>query len=211
MARIIADFLVALDIEDVTIVANDSGGAVTQLLVTERPDGSERIGRVVLTNCDCFEKFPPGRFGLMVKAVQPSFAYSILAHSLRSRFVRSSPLAFGSLTRRPVDDGLLRSFTEPQVRDPGVRRDGWRFIRSADPRDTLAAAERLPALEIPALLAWGAEDRFFTLDDARRLEQAIPDCRLVPIAAAATFVMLDRPDELAVAIGDFAGVTSPVG
>ena len=202
MARIISRFLAEHELDDVTIVANDSGGAVSQILVTEMPD---RVGRLVLTNCDSFEKFPPGRFKLMAKAVQPSFAYTLLAHSLRSRLVRSSPLAFGSLTRRPVDDALLRSFTEPQVRDKGVRRDGWQFIRSADPRDTLAAAERLPSLEIPALLAWGVDDRFFTVDDARRLARAIPDSRLTEIEDAATFVMLDRPAELAAAIGAFVG------
>jgi len=200
MAGIISEFLAALDLNDVTIVANDSGGAVSQILVTEMP---ERIGRLVLTNCDSFEKFPPGRFKVMAKMVRPSFAYTLLAHSLRSRFTRSSPLAFGSLTRRRLDDGLLRSFTEPQVHDIGVRRDGWKFIRSADPRDTLAAAERLRSLEIPALLPWGRDDRFFTVGDARRLADAIPDSRLVEIADAATFVMLDQPGELAAAIGSF--------
>src|SRR5437588_8574893 len=49
VARLIAEFLEALSLEDVTLVANDTGGAISQLLITERP---ERIGRVVLTNCD---------------------------------------------------------------------------------------------------------------------------------------------------------------
>ena len=72
--RIISRFLAELELDDdVTIVANDSGGAVSQILVTEMPD---RVGRLVLTNCDSFEKFPPGRFKLMAKAVQPSFAYT---------------------------------------------------------------------------------------------------------------------------------------
>ena len=54
MARLIADFLEKLELEDVTLVANDTGGAIAQLLVTERP---ERIGRLVLTPCDCYENF----------------------------------------------------------------------------------------------------------------------------------------------------------
>ena len=56
IARIISDFLDALDLRGVTIVANDSGGAMSQVLVTRHP---ERIGRLVLTNCDTFENFPP--------------------------------------------------------------------------------------------------------------------------------------------------------
>ena len=55
MARITADFLEALDLDNVTIVANDTGGAVAQALVGRRP---ERIACLVLTSCVAFEKFP---------------------------------------------------------------------------------------------------------------------------------------------------------
>ena len=62
VAATIASFLEALDLEDVTIVGNDSGGAMSQVLVTRHP---ERIGRLVLTNCDTHENFPPGIFKAM--------------------------------------------------------------------------------------------------------------------------------------------------
>ena len=57
VATIIEDFLVALDLDDVTLVGNDSGGAMCQVLVARRP---ARVGRLVLTNCDTHENFPPG-------------------------------------------------------------------------------------------------------------------------------------------------------
>ena len=59
VAAIIASFLERLDLDDVTIVGNDSGGAISQILVTRHP---ERIGRLVLTNCDTHDNFPPGIF-----------------------------------------------------------------------------------------------------------------------------------------------------
>src|SRR5437016_3846947 len=59
VARLIAELLERLDLEDVTIVANDTGGAISQLLVTERPD---RIGALVLTPCDSFDEFLPPLF-----------------------------------------------------------------------------------------------------------------------------------------------------
>src|ERR1700722_9377888 len=59
MAHLIADFLAAMELEEVTLVANDTGGAIAQLLVTERP---ERIDRLVLTPCDCYENFLPPDF-----------------------------------------------------------------------------------------------------------------------------------------------------
>ena len=64
IAAIIAGFLAELDLDGVTIVGNDSGGAMSQVLVTSRP---ERIERLVLTNCDTHENFPPGIF----KALPP--------------------------------------------------------------------------------------------------------------------------------------------
>ena len=200
IARMISEFLAALELEDVTIVGNDSGGAVSQILVTEMP---ERVGRLVLTNCDCFEKFPPGRFKLMARSVRVPGVAAMIANSMRFRFMRRSPLAYGALTTGPIDDEVLRAFTDPSIDDSGVRRDGIRFFAAADPRDTLAAAARFGELEIPVLLAWGTDDPFFTVADARRLAAAIPDSTLVEIPGAATFTALDKPAEVAAAIASF--------
>jgi pimeloyl-ACP methyl ester carboxylesterase len=196
----IADLLAALDLDDVTLVGNDSGGAVCQMLVTERP---ERIGRLVLTNCDCFDKFPPLAFKGMVLTARTPGGFRLLVQALRVRRIRSSPLAYGMLTAGEPDDALLRSFTEPALRDAGVLRDGREFAAGMRPADTRAAAAKLPALTIPALIAWGAEDRFFTLADGRRLAATIPDSRMVEIVDASTFGSLDRPGEHADAIAEF--------
>lgn len=200
VARMISEFLADLDLDDVTIVGNDSGGAISQILVTEMPG---RIGRLVLTNCDCFENFPPDRFKVMATLTRPRFAYSLLAHSLRLPAIRRSPFAYGSLMSGPAEDELLRSFTEPQLHDAGVRRDAWEFFGSADVRDTLGAAKLMPELRIPVLLAWGTADRLFPVGDAQRLAELIPDARVVEIPGAAGFVMLEKPRELAAAIESF--------
>jgi pimeloyl-ACP methyl ester carboxylesterase len=139
----------------------------------------------------------------MVWMARAPGGYSILVNSMRLRAIRTSPIAYGALTSGPADDGLLRAFTEPQVRDAGIRRDGRKFVAAMRPADTLAAGAKLPSLGIPALIAWGVEDRFFKLDHARRIAAAIPDSKLVEIAGASTFVMLDRPHEVAAAIEAF--------
>ena len=154
----------------------------------------------MLTNCDCFEKFPPGRFKALFRAAQLPGGSAILARSLQVSAIRRSPLGYGALTVRPMDESVLRSFVEPLARDAGVRRDGMRFAAGADARDTLAAAAKLPQLEIPTLLAWGTEDPFFTLADGRRLADLIPDSKLVEIPGARTFTALDKPSEVADAI-----------
>lgn len=199
-ARLISEFLAELDLDAVTIVGNDSGGAVSQMLVTQMP---ERIGRLVLTNCDCFEKFPPQPFKSMFKAAQAPGGAVALAKSLQVSAIRRGPLGYGGLTAEPMDEDVLRSFVDPLAKDADARRDGMRFAGAADTADTLAAAAKLPQLEIPALLVWGVEDQFFTLEDGRRLAELIPDSKLVEIADAKTFVSLDKPIEVANAIAAF--------
>jgi pimeloyl-ACP methyl ester carboxylesterase len=59
-ARLVAEFLDRLDLNDVTLVGNDTGGAIVQLLIG---DGAPRVGRVVLVSCEAFDNFPPGLTG----------------------------------------------------------------------------------------------------------------------------------------------------
>lgn len=66
VARRIAHFLEALGLEDVTLVGNDTGGALCQLVAVNHP---ERVGRLVLTSCDALEVFPPRAFEPMLKLI----------------------------------------------------------------------------------------------------------------------------------------------
>lgn len=205
-ARIVLDFLAALDLTGVTIVGNDSGGAVTQVAVTT---DAARIARLVLTNCDSFENFPPGVFKLLSRSARIPGAGFVLAQSMRSEAVMRSRLGFGSLNAHRQPTELLRSFLAPLIHDKAVRRDAMKFFGSADPRETLAAAAKLPDLPIPALLIWGTEDTLFPMSDAHRLKAALHDVTLVEVPDAKTFVSLDQPEAVADAITAFitAGAT----
>jgi pimeloyl-ACP methyl ester carboxylesterase len=203
-AEIVAELLAALELDRVTLVGNDSGGAISQIVVTAHP---ERISRLVLTNCDCFEVFPPGRFKLLTGALRVPGFTTLLATAMRFDLVRRSPLAYGELAARPIDGDVLDSWLRPSLVDRGVRRDLKKFGSGLDPRYTMRAAERLPQLGIPALIAWGEDDRFFTMEMAERLAAAIPDSRLVGVPDARTFVSLDQPERLAAEIDAFVAAT----
>jgi pimeloyl-ACP methyl ester carboxylesterase len=56
VAKIVAGLMEALDLRDVTLVGNDTGGAICQIVISDHPG---RIGRLVLTNCDAYEAFFP--------------------------------------------------------------------------------------------------------------------------------------------------------
>ncbi len=199
-ARIVGEFLAALDLQDVTIVGNDSGGAVTQMLVTT---DASRIGRLVLTNCDAFEQFPPGVFKVMSRMGRLPGAGFMLAQSMRFEPVIRAPFGFGALNakRQPIE--LLRSWLEPLIKDKAIRRDAMKFFGAADLKDTMAAAAKLPDLAAPALLVWGQDDTFFTLELAERLKAALRDATLVKVPDAKTFVSLDQPEAVAQAISAF--------
>jgi pimeloyl-ACP methyl ester carboxylesterase len=200
LAQLIADLIEALDLRDVTLVGNDTGGALCQLLVTRRP---ERIARLVLTNCDAFDNFPPAMFRGLVVAARLRLLTALM-QPMRLRALRGTPLAFGSLTRRQLPDELLQGWVEPFLRDAGVRRDARRLLAAVRPEQLLDNAARLSEFDRPVLIAWAPEDRFFPFDHARRLAAIFPNARLAEVPDSYAFVSLDQPKRLADLIREFA-------
>jgi pimeloyl-ACP methyl ester carboxylesterase len=201
VAHLIADALEALGLDDVTLVGNDTGGAICQLLVTERP---ERVGRLVLTNCDAFENFPPKLFKPLVWMARVPPLFTAGFQPMRIPALRRMPNAYGILTREPVPDEVTEGWVRPFLGDRAIRRDTMKLLRGVDPADTLAAAERLGEFDRPALLAWGTADRAFRVDFAHRLAERLPQGRVEELPGARTFVMEDEPEHLARLIADFA-------
>jgi pimeloyl-ACP methyl ester carboxylesterase len=208
VARQIIAFLEALELHDVTLVGNDTGGALCQFVLDT---DSARVGRIVLTNCDAFDQFPPPPFGLLFTAFGHASLIAPLMAPMRLAAVRHSPLGFGLLVSEPMDADQTRGWVEPCLTDAGVRRDVSRFARAADPAELDAVSGRLGAFAGPALLVWGMADRFFKPSFAHRLHNAFADARLVEIEGGRTFVPHDHPDRLAQEIAAFqaARVSSP--
>ncbi len=202
VARLLTDFIAALDLDDVTLVANDTGGAIAQIAITQNP---ERIGRIVLTNCDAYENFLPPAFRPLQWLAKIPGALATAAQPLRIKAVRPSPLGFGLLTSRRVPDAVLESWSRPVLDDPAVRRDAIKLLRAIKPSYTLEAAEKLGDFPGPALLAWAPEDRFFKISYAERLRDEFADGRLERIEDSRTFVSIDQPGRLAELVGEFVG------
>jgi pimeloyl-ACP methyl ester carboxylesterase len=198
VAATVAEFLEALELEDVVLVGNDTGGAIAQLVAVDAPD---RLGALVLTSCDAFEHFPPPILKPLIAAAKVPPAFVAALQPMRTRFGRKR--AYGALAHADIDH-LASEWIEPALTDAGVREDLRRFTASLRRETTVAAGERLPEFGKPALIAWSADDAFFPTEDGRRLAAALPDARLEVIPGARTFSMIDRPDALADLIADFA-------
>ncbi len=200
IARQVIAFMQALELDDVTLVGNDTGGAICQFLLDV---DASRIGRVVLTNCDAFTNFPPAPFGQLFKAFRSPTAIRALLAPMRATAIRHSPAGFGLLVNQPLDASQTRAWVEPCLSDAAIRRDVARFAQHVDPADLDAASKRLGSFDGPALLVWGAADRFFKLDFARRLRAAFTDARLIEIDNGRSFVPHDEPQRLAEEIAAF--------
>ena len=198
IAALIASFLEALELEDVTIVGNDSGGAMSQVLVTRHP---ERIGRLVLTNCDTHDNFPPGIFKAMPPLAKLPGGMTVLSAPFRIGALART--AFKPFARTPIPADLVASWMRPSLSDPGVKHDATKVTAGMNKRYTLEAAERLSESELPLLLTWAPGDKFFPISYAERLEKETPNARLVRIPDASTFVALDQPARLADEIATF--------
>jgi len=201
LARIVAGFLEALDLEDVTLVGNDTGGAISQITAANHP---ERIGRLVLTNCDAFENFlPPAFRGLQVAAKVPGMLTGMMA-GMRFAPIRRLPLAYGWLIKRDFAAAPTREWVDQYLTNKGVRRDVIKVLKGIDSKYTFEAAEKLRTFDRPAMLAWAVEDRFFKLSFGERLADTIQGATLQQIEDSYTFVSEDQPERLAELIERFA-------
>jgi pimeloyl-ACP methyl ester carboxylesterase len=198
VAGIVSSFLEALDLEDATIVGNDSGGAMSQVLASRHP---ERVGRLVLTNCDTHENFPPGMFKAMVPLAKLPGGMAVLSLPFRSAAI--SRAAFKPFARTRIPDSLIASWMQPGMRDRGVRRDLQKVTAGMHKRYTLEAAQKLRGSELPILLTWAPGDKYFPISYAERLAGEVANARLVRIPDAKTFVPLDQPERVAEEIAAF--------
>ena len=205
IARLVEEFLERLDLTDVTIVGNDTGGAIVQLLAA---DGAARIGRIVLASCDAFNNFPPGLTGktLVLTGKLPPAMFGLFMQQMRLRPVRRLPLAFGWLTKR--GDEATARWMKPVIHDPAIRRDAVRVLRAiaAEPQLLVDVAMRLPEFDRPALVVWASEDRVMPPEHGRRLAELLPQGRVVDIADSYALLPLDQPLGLARVIQEFLAV-----
>jgi len=205
VARIVADFMDELELEDVTLIGNDTGGAICQLVATRHP---ERLSRLVLTPCDAYENFLPPMFRPLQTIARVPGAIWAIGQGMRLTPLRHAPNAFGWLAKHGPDPEVTRAWVEPSLRSREVRRDVAKLLKGISNRYTIEAAEKLARFDRPALVAWAPEDRFFKFKYGERLADAIPDSRLERIEDSWTYVSEDQPQRTAELIAAFVRDTS---
>ena len=194
IAIMIAEFLVELDLHDVTLVCNDWGGA--QLVIS--PGGSDRVANLVLVSCEAFDNYPPGLPGrlLCINASLPGGTF-MSVQLLRPRWIRHLPIVFGGMSKKRVPNDLFMSWIHPARYNPKVRRDLNKYLRNVPKKKQLLEwAEQQRSFRGPVLIVWAREDKLMPAAHAKRLAEHFENSQLVWVDDSRTLVPIDQPEIL---------------
>ncbi|MDQ0376742.1 alpha/beta fold hydrolase [Amycolatopsis thermophila] len=204
--RLLAEFLEALDLRDVTLVLNDWGGG--QFLISEGLTG--RLARLVLVACEAFDNFPPGLPGrMLVRVARIPGGMKVLLHLLRFRVVQRAPGSWGWMSKTPVPPEVMDTWFGPARENPAILRDTVKYGLSTPPKETLLEwSGRLGEFTGPVLVVWATEDKLMPREHGPRLANLFPDGRLVEVGDSYTLVPEDQPERLTTLLREFVPVAS---
>jgi pimeloyl-ACP methyl ester carboxylesterase len=208
LARLLPDCLELIDVEDATVVANDTAGGLLLLSLATGHPALGRVGGLVLTNCDNYDQFPPDalRKASALSRALPRLAGALLRLQLRSATARRKIVS--TVAASGLDHERTESFFGPARRDQRVAGDLVAALAGFRPQLLVDAADAIPGFDRPVLLIWGESCDFFPMTDAERLASEFPRATLVSVPEAKTWVPIDNPAAVADAITKF--VPTPV-
>src|ERR1700681_2334462 len=127
MVGIVADFLDALDLADVTLVVSDWGGA---LFLTDI-GRDKRVGRLVICPSEAFDNFPPGFPGKVAAlAARSDLNLRLTLRMLKTGWLRRQRPIFGMMAKKPVPQDIADTWLRHAIADRRIRRDLTKYCRT---------------------------------------------------------------------------------
>jgi pimeloyl-ACP methyl ester carboxylesterase len=175
-AKMLKEFLDALNIDQVDLVGNDSGGGISQIFAALYP---ERVRSLTLTDCDTHDNWPPEAFKPFLAMAAGGGLRGTLDAMLADKSVYRSPQALGPAYEDPeqLSDDSIETYLRPFVKNPQRTHDLERFLAAFDNKHTLAIEPQLKTLNAPTLIVWGTDDVYFPVKWSHWLAQNIPGTR----------------------------------
>ena len=193
-ANMLREVLDALQIDQVDLVGNDSGGGIAQIFAALNPD---RVRSLTLTDCDTHDNWPPEAFKPFVDMAAAGGLNDTLNAMLADKAIYRSPDALGPAYERPEDvsDEDIEIYLRPLVRSEQRTRDLQRFVAAFDHKHTVVIEPRLRKLQAPTLIVWGTDDVYFPMKWAYWLAETIPGAKPpVELAGARIFFPEERAE-----------------
>ena len=199
MVNIVADFLDALDLADVTLVVTDWGGA---LFLTD-VGRDKRVARLVICPSEAFDNFPPGFPGKVAwLASRNTLTVSLAMRQLTIGWLRRQWLIFGQMAKKPIPQDIVDAWMAAGLADRQIRRDLVKYCRTKFVgTELIRATNSLKDFAGQALVLW-SRNPVMPDEHATRLVE-LTGATLHYVDDANVLVMLDQPEQTAEAIGAF--------
>jgi len=199
MVDVVADFLDALDVADVTLVVTDWGGP---LFLTD-VGRDKRVARLVICPSEAFDNFPPGFPGKVAwLASRNTLTVSLAMRQLKIGWLRRQWLMFGQMAKKPVPQDIVDKWLTAGLIDRRIRQDLVKYCRTKfDKADLIRATNRLAGFDGGVLVLW-SRNPVMPDDHATHLAD-LTGGTLRYIDDANVLVMLDQPEQTALEIGAF--------
>jgi pimeloyl-ACP methyl ester carboxylesterase len=200
LARFIEGCCDALDLTGIDLVANDTGGAVSQVFAAGH---AERLHTLTLTNCEAHGNVPPRALLPAVLLARMGLLARLAPRLMAPGNPRTARRVYGRLYQDPakLPAEIARVWLEAQAGTPEAARQSQRLLTSLHARDLLAAEPALARLQVPTLIVWGTDDMFFRTKWAYWLRDTIPGAsEVVEIDGGRLFFPDERAGELTAAL-----------
>ena len=199
MVDVVADFLDALDLTDVTLVVSDWGGP---LFLTDA-GRDKRIARLVICPSEAYDNFPPGFPGKVTwVGTRTTGTVKMAMQQLRIGWLRRRFFLFGMMAAKPIPQHIIEAWTDAGIADVRIRRDLLKYARTRFDKSSLVhATNRLADFSGDVLVLW-SRNRVMPVAHAEALAE-LTGGTLRYVDDAKVLIMLDQPEDTARAIGEF--------
>lgn len=198
-ATMVLRFLDNLSIASVDIIANDSGGAIAQLLAARHP---ERVRTLLLTNCDTEPDSPPAAVKPVIELARAGrFADEWLAPWLADKTLARSAKGIGGMcyaeSQHPSDEAI-EAYLSPLLSSPVRKAQTNAYAAGLDPNPLAGIEAALKRCKIPTRIVWGTADTIFSQAGAHYLDRTFTNSRGVRrVPGAKLFFPEEMPDVIA--------------
>ncbi len=209
-ARMLIQFLDALTIEQVDLIGNDSGGAISQILATSAPS---RIRSLTLTNCDTIGNWPPPAFlPVMNLAKEGKLGETFAAFQASAALARSpAGLAVAFEFPERLDADLLGVYLGPLTASTARQTQIENYVAAVEQGPAAGLLDALKAFTKPTLIVWADNDVFFPSQWSGWLARTIPGTRKVEVLKGARlFFPEERPDEFSALLREHWTISQPL-